>query len=860
MLKKLGHKIFKLYCHPDFQEDILGDLEQYHEWNTEKKNLRYANRKFFIDVLLLFRLSLLRNNIISQNLIYTPMVRNIIKTAFRVFWKERGYATLNILGLTVGIATSMLLFLYVESEKSVNGFHQDIDNIYQVMEHQTYSDATFTYESNPGPLSDHFVQDMPEVEFMAAYTWSEERLFRINDQNFKETGRVASKDFFHIFEVQFIEGTKENSLVRPTSIYLSKSTKERIFGNQSALSKTMSVDGWGEYQVEGVFEDVPKSSTINFDFIMPYEPWRVRNTWLNDWGNNGIRGIAKLKPGVDYRAFNKKISTYVDEKMGDQESVVTIFVQPFKDRYLFSNYENGQLVGGRILYIRLFSIVAFFILLIAAINFMNLATARSTKRAKEVGVKKVVGSTKTQLLMQFMLESILLALISTVLAGLLIMVVLAPLNILVEKEMTFSILQLNNLLPLIMIGFGVGFLSGIYPSLVLSGFKAISVLKGTFKTSAWSNGLRKGLVIFQFIISTTLIISTLVIHDQMNYIKSKNLGYNKENIVFVPVEGELENQEVRDQLKTRILNNPNFISATFSNGSPLSVNSSTSGGFSWEGRPENQETNFNIIRASHGFIETFDMEIIRGRSFDPQLATDTLNLIINEQTASLMGIEDPLNYQATFWGRTGRIIGIVKDFHFSSLHEKIEPLIISLRPEDSFIFLARMTGEQTTDNIKYLEETLKELNPNYPFDYKFVDKTYEEQYKSETTIGILADYFSGVAIFISLLGLFGLASFAAEQRIKEIGIRKVLGAGLLNLILIMTRGFLMLVGTGFLLAIPLGYFLVDNWLDAFEYRVNIGITVFLIAGGASLLITVITVSYHSLKAVYANPVKSLRYE
>lgn len=859
MLKRFGLWLFKGYCHPDFHEDILGDLDEYYESNLSEKGKRYADYKFFLDALLLFRLSLLRNNIISQNLIYTPMVKNIFKTALRIFWKERGYATLNILGLTVGIASSMLLLLYVQSEKSINGFHKDIDNIYQVMEHQTYSDVTFTYESNPGPLSDHFVEDMPEVEYMAAFTWPEERLFRINDQSFRESGRVASEDFFHIFEVEFLEGSKENSLIEPTLIYLSKSVKERLFGDEAALSKIINVDGWGEYQVAGVFSDIPKSSTIDFDFIMPFAPWRARNSWLNDWSNNGIRGIAKLKPGVDAEVFNQKILSYVDEKVVGEDNVVTIFVQPLKDRYLYSNYENGVLVGGRVLYVRLFNIVAFFILLIAAINFMNLATARSTKRAKEVGVKKVVGSTRLQLLVQFMTESILLSVISTVLAGLLIMVVLVPLNLLVGKEMTFSLFEMNNLLPLIVIGFGVGILSGIYPSFVLSGFKAISVLKGTFKTSGWSNGLRKGLVIFQFIISTVLIISTLIIHDQMDYIKNKNLGYNKDNIVFVQVEGNLQDLDVQNQLKSKILANPNFTNAAFSNGSPLGVGSSTSG-FDWEGKTDDVQTNFSIIRAGLDFIETFDMEIIEGRSFDPQLATDTMHVIINEQTARAMNLEDPLNQPITFWNRTGRIIGIVKDFHFSSLHQAIEPLVISLRPEDSQVFLAKMTGEATADNIRYLEESLKELNPNYPFDYNFVDEAYERQYKSETTIGVLADYFSGITIFISLLGLFGLASFAAEQRIKEIGIRKVLGAGLFNLITIMTKGFLVLVGIGFLIAVPIGYFFMDNWLDAFEYRVDIGATVFLTAGAASFLITVLTVSYHSLKAVYANPVKSLKYE
>ena len=788
------------------------------------------------------------------------MVKNVFKTALRVFWKERGYSLMNILGLTIGIASGMLLLLYVQSEKSVNQFHRDIDNIYQVMEHQTYSGFTYTYESNPGPLSDHFKQDMPEVEFMAAFTWTEERLFRVNDISFKETGRVASEDFFHIFEVTFIEGTKEGSLEEPTDIYISESIRGKLFGDSKALHNTIDVDGWGDYRVAGVFKDIPNETTIDFDFIMPYAPWRARNSWIEDWGNNGIRGLVKLQPGTDMEAFNTKIENYVDEKMPEEEAIATIFVQPFKDRYLYSNYENGTIVGGRITYVKLFTAVAFFILLIAAINFMNLATARSTKRAKEVGVKKVVGSTRTQLQFQFMMESILLATISTLIAGFLIMAVIEPLNTLVNKEMTFSFLRFDQVIWLLGIGLGVGLLAGVYPSFVLSGFKALSVLKGSFKNSSWSNGMRKGLVIFQFVISTVLIISTLIIRSQMDFIKNKNLGYQKEHLITLPVEGELQNRLTQEQLKASILSNPNFTSATFSNGSPLGVGSSTSGGYSWEGKENDHQTNFYIIRADADFTDTYNMEIIKGRAFDPNLATDTMNVIINEQTARLMNVEDPLAVPITFWNRTGRVVGIVKDFHFSSLHEAIEPLIIPYRLEYMTTLAVRMTGQNIPQSLEYLEKTLSNINPGYPFDYSFVDEGYERLYRSESTIGVLTDYFSGIAIFISLLGLFGLSSFAAEQRIKEIGVRKVLGANVLNLILLMSKGFLSLVGIGFIVAAPLGYMFMQNWLETFEYHVQIGLFVFMLAAAISLLITIITVSYHALKAAYANPVKSLRYE
>lgn len=860
MLKRLGLKIFKLYCHSDFQEDILGDLDEYYESNFEKKGKHYADRKFFIDIILLFRLSLLKKQLNTQQIIYTGMVKNIFKTAFRVFWKERGYATLNILGLTVGIAASMLLLLYVQSEKSVNGFHKDIDNIYQVLKHQTYPGGIYTDEATPGPLVTAFKSDMIEVEYMAAFTWPEQMLFIQNDQGYKETGRWASEDFFQIFDVDFVEGQKESSLTDPTMVYISRSFKERIFGDKASLSQTIEIDGWGQYQVGGVFENVPSETTIDFNFIMPYEPWRARNGWVEDWSNNGVRGLVKLMPGVDMDDFNAKILDYVDNKITDEESITTLLVQPLKDRYLYNNYENGVIVSGRITYVNLFKAVAFFILLIAVINFMNLSTARSTKRAKEVGVKKVVGSTRIQLQFQFMVESVLLALISTVLAGLLISAVIQPLNHLVGKAMTFSLFEFDQVSWLLGLGFAVGILAGLYPSFVLSSFKALSVLKGSFKSSGWSNGMRKGLVVFQFTISTVLIISTLIIRSQMDYIMNKNLGYEKEHLVTVPVEGTLSNRSTQEQLKTIILSNPNFSNATFSSGTPLSSSSSTSGGYSWEGKEGEHDNNFYIIRTDAEFVDTYGMEIIEGRGFDNSLATDTMNVIINEQTAKAMNVEDPLTVPITFWDRPGRVVGIVKDFHFSSLHDGIDPMVISYRPNFVSTLTLRMTDQNTKQSLEYLEDVITELNPNYPFAYSFVDDRYQELYQSESTLGTLTDYFSGIAVFISLLGLFGLSSFAAEQRTKEIGVRKVLGANIFNLISLMSKGFLALVGIGFVLAIPLGYALMNNWLESFEYRTQIGASIFILAAGISLLITILTVSYHSIKAVYANPVKSLRYE
>ena len=788
------------------------------------------------------------------------MVKNVFKTALRVFWKERGYSLMNILGLTVGLTSSMLLLLYVQSEKSVNTFHKDLDNIYQVMMHQTYVDGIYSFESNPGPLVTAFKDDMPEVEYMAAFTWPEDVLFIKDGQGYKEEGRWVSEEFFEVFEVDFIEGQKENALRDRSEVFISKSMKERIFGAQKAFSETIEVNGWGQFKIGGVFEDVPKASTIRFDFVLHYAPWTEINNWVEDWGNNGIRGLAKLTPGTEVGAFNKKIEDYVDKKLPDEESITTIFVQPFRDRYLYNKYENGKQAGGRITYVRLFTAVAFFILLIAIINFMNLSTARSTKRAKEVGIKKVVGSSRGQLQFQFMIESVLLSVISTLIAAGLIYAFIDPLNQLVGKEMTFSLLDWEQSVWLLGLGLGVGILAGIYPSFVLSGFRALSVLKGTFKNSGWSAGMRKGLVVFQFTISTILIISTLIIRSQMSYIKNMNLGYEKEHLITIPAEGDLRARSIQRQAKNKILSNPNFTHVSFSVGSAISISSSTTGGYSWEGKEGEHDNNFNIIQSDADFIETFGMEMIEGRSFDASLATDTMNVIINEQTAKIMNVEDPLSVPIEFWNRQGRVVGIVKDFHFHSVHETIEPLVIAYRPGIMNTLTVKITGQNVEESLSYLEEVVSELNPNYPFDYKFVDDNYNDLYRSETTLGSLTNYFSAIAIFISLLGLFGLSSFAAEQRIKEIGVRKVLGADVFNLIILMSKGFLLLVIIGFMLAVPVGYSFMSNWLESFEYKTQIGVSVFLLAAGISLFITVITVSYHALRAAYANPVKSLRYE
>jgi len=852
-------RLLAWFCKDELLEEIEGDLIEYYQ-ATRQENSRFrSNMVFIFHVLNFLRPFAIKK--LGQNSNTIIMYRSYFKFASRSILNERGYSLMNVLGLTIGIASSLLLLLYINSEKSYNQFHRDIDRIYQVMENEVTTEGIITSAISPGPLVDYFKEDMPEVEHMAAFTWLNQMLLSTNDQNFKTSGRWASEEFFQVFDLEFIEGQRQNALKDPSQIFISTSLKERIFGDRVALNKTVEVDGWGQFQIGGVFEDVPEESTIDFEFIMPYVLWADAVGWVSDWRNSGISGIVKLSEGVQINEFNRKIEGYLADKVGKEEYSTSIFLQAFEDRYLYSDFENGQVVGGRILYLRLFSAVAYFILIIAAINFMNLTSARATKRAKEVGVKKVLGSSRSQLRIQFIIESMIMSLLATLLASILVMLVIDPLNQLVGKSLQFSWLNQGQVLILLGIGLSVGALAGIYPAVVLSRFKPIVALKGFSKNNQGSAFLRKSLVVFQFTISSVLILSTLVVRSQMDYIAKKELGYDKEHLITFPVEGDLLAEANRNQLKQRISSNPIFTNISFSAGSPIDFYASTRAeGFSWEGKSDDSDMEYAIINTDEAFFKTYGMEIIAGRAFNKDIATDTLNVVINQQTANLMKLDEPVGTAVSFWGRPGRVIGIVKDFHFQSLHESIKPLIISNRPDYPTMATVKISGRNIQEGINYLDETVTELNPSYAFEYNFFDDAYLEIYQAEATIGELMNYFSGIAIFISLLGVFGLSSFSAEQRIKEIGVRKVLGAKSLSLVFLMTGGFILLMGIGFVLAAPIAYSLMQNWLSAFEYAVEIGLWVFVFAALISMFITILTVSYHALKTTYANPIKSLRYE
>ena len=532
-------------------------------------------------------------------------------------------------------------------------------------------------------------------------------------------------------------------------------------------------------------------------------------------------------------------------------------MQPLSDMYLRSDYEDGVLVGGRIDYVRIFLFVALFIILIASINFMNLATARSAQRSREIGVRKALGATKSLLARQFLGESILTAMLAFAVAIGLVVLLLPSFNALTNKELGEALLN-----PVLWVQFGglallTGILAGLYPAFYLSAFNVIGVLRGSQRGVSRGAGLRKGLVVFQFIMSIVLIVGTVTVYQQLSFIREKDLGVDRENVVYTLFEGGI--QEKFDTFKQELLREPGIVSVASSSSNPLSIGQNTIDP-EWDGKDPDDNTLYSVISAGYGFIETMKIDLKEGRLFSEAFGADSSNFIINETAAQSMGMTDPLGQRLAMWGREGVIVGVVEDFHMNSFYSPIEPVIIRLSPENTWMMFVRIAAGETTEALAALERVYKKFNPEYPFSYRFMDQEYEEMYRSEIVIGTLANYFAILAILIACLGLFGLASFTAERRTKEIGIRKVLGASVTNVVLLLSRDFIVLVLFAFVVAAPISYFVMTDWLSEFTFHIDLGYGILALAGVASVLIAWLTVGYQSIRAATANPVHALRSE
>ncbi|HHH49499.1 MAG TPA: FtsX-like permease family protein, partial [Saprospiraceae bacterium] len=710
------------------------------------------------------------------------MLFNYFKIAIRNFKRQIGFSLINILGLSIGLICSLLIMLWVQDELSFNRFHENEANIYQLKCNIDFGGGDIaTWTGVPYPYYDILKNKIPEVANVTMLT-SQENLIMPEGliQGSKEQGIFGDEAFFEIFSFPFLEGDSKTALSDPGGMLISKRLAQKYFGKNlnDAIGKVLKLNNTDEYSIRAVFDNPPQNSSLQFDYVLPFSKLLNDNKDLAGyWGNFNFRTYVQLNQQGVNEAIIDKVLTIAKEKMKGTDYAESapegMVLQPLKDTYLYAHFENGKAVGGRIEYVRIFSIAALFILLLACINYMNLATARSSKKAKEVGVRKTIGATRSSLMGQFFVEAFLTIAISVALALAVVNLLLPYFRELTGKQLEMPFAQVNFWFLILGLIAGTTFLSGSYPSLMLSSFGINDVLKGQFSNKLSGKNIRKSLVVFQFLISTLIITAALTVRQQVNYIFNKNIGIDKDKVIYVESGRDLVKKYAL--AKEQLLKNSAIAEVSGAYNSPLNVGTST-GDPTWDGFTEDQRTVFKILGADYNFCEMMKIPLVDGRFLSKERGLDSLSILLNETALRAMNLKDPLGKQVKFWGESFTIVGIVKDFHISSLHADIAPLIIV--PDDGeldYIFVRPAVGK-TEEAIAALKATQKQIAPAYPFEYKFLDKTYENMYQKEKLTSKLADWFGLIALLISALGLLGLATFAAEQRTKEIGIRKILGA------------------------------------------------------------------------------------
>ena len=787
------------------------------------------------------------------------MIRNYLVVAFRNIFRNKLFSFVNILGLAFGMCSALLIFLWVNDELQYDHFHTNADRLYRIMENQQYTDGRlYTFSSTPGPMAPFIKDKFPEIEMATRFTWQVNNLFQYEDKSFQEEGRYADQDFIEMFSFTLEKGDVKTALKEKNSIVISKKLAEKYFGKDEPLGKLITMNTKDAFTVTGVLNEIPKNSSLQFEYILPFTFfWDQNKGWLDQWGNNNIRTYILLKEKTDADAFEAKLKDEI--KLHDKQSNVKLFIQPFVDAYLHDEFENGKLVGGRIVYVKIFFVVAIFVLVIACINFMNLATAQATKRAKEVGLRKVIGAVPRQLFNQFMGESFVTVSLSAVIAIIAALLLIPVFNEITGKGLGLNLLDLRIVIIFITIVLFTAFVAGSYPALFISEFKPVQVLKGQLKSGSRASLFRKGLVVVQFSLSIILIISTAVVFRQMNFMQNRDIGFERDNLFYVWMEGDVAPKY--ETVRTRLLSAPGVESVTMSTSLPIDIGNSTSG-LQWEGKDPDERILFTNIDVDYEFIQAMKMTMVEGRPFDRSIVTDSTNYIVNQKAAEKFGFKKgTAGQELTMWERKGKIVGVVKDFNFGSLHNPIEPLVMKVpRRIEWGCLLVRTKPDETTKALSSVEKIWKEYAPAYPFKYSFLNQDWENFYKAEGQRGKVFNTLAVLSIFISCLGLFGLSAFSAERRTKELGIRKVLGASVPGLVRLMNREFATLVLISACIGCPLGWYLMTMWLENYAYHVDVGFITLLIASGVCLLISVGTVSYHSLRVAATDPVKSLRYE
>ncbi len=786
------------------------------------------------------------------------MFRNHIKIAWRNLWNNKVFGAINIAGLTIGMTACMFILLWVANEFSTNRYHEKLPQIYQIYEHQYYShNEMLTTTATPGPLVDKLKTEVPGIRDVASVSWSADKLLSSGDKNLKFQGHYIDNSFFNIFTFPFLEGTAATALVQPGNIVLTDKSAEALFGDEKALGKTIRLENKQDYTVSGVVKAPPSGSSLMFNFLLPMQELKAENKWLESWTANAPRTYVLLDAQADPAKVNVSAKDII--KRNVEGSSTEVFLYPYSDVYLKGQFKDGVLQPGRMEYVRLFIIVAAFVLLIACINFMNLSTARAVQRSKEVGVRKSIGAGRFSLISQFLGESFALVFISSILSVGLVWLLMPVFEKMVNTTMIVPVFTWYNLLGLLCLGAFTGLAAGSYPAFYLSSLNPVSTLKGgmlRLKSSAiW---LRKGLVVFQFSISTVLIVAATLVYLQVQFIKNRNLGLNKDQVVFFNKEGGVSTN--LDAFRHALEGKPGIVSSMVANQLPIDVGNSGQG-VSWPGKSENETVLFDKLESTDGLDETMQLDVVEGRAFSADHPTDKDGVIINETAAKIMKLKKPIAGQnLSVEGRQMPIIGVVKDFASRHLSNKSAPMLITYIDEPGGKILVRIQPGKTDEALASLEAVYKQFNPEYPFEVKFMDVFFERMYRSEAVIGRLSTVFTVLAILIACLGLFGLAAFTAQQRTKEIGIRKVLGATVTQILVLLSKDFLRLVLVAVAIALPLAGYFMHGWLEKFAVHIEISWWIFAGTAVLSLVMAMMTVSYQSIRTARMSPVKSLRAE
>ncbi len=785
------------------------------------------------------------------------MLRNFLLIATRNFFREQAYAFINVSGLAVGLMCSIFIFLWVTDEIRFDRFHKDADRIFRVMENYSSSGEIFTYEALPALLADKLQTEFAEIEHSTRYSWEQRSLFSYGNQSIYEDGYCADASFFKVFTFPVLEGDPDHLLTDVNSIVITRRLAEKYFSGERAFGKVIRIDNELELKVTGVV-DIPDHSSISFDFLMPFEIYQKRTTKALDWTYHVTYTYIKIRSGVDAESFNSKIKNIQKSTHADNANTDT-FLFALKDWRLFWQFKNGVLTGGgRIFYVIIFSMAAFFILIAACINFMNLATARATRRAKEVGVRKVAGATKKTLIQQFLIESLFLSFIS-LFVSLLAAHLLTPLfNELSGKELRIDYSDPYLVIALLLITLFTGLLAGSYPAFFLSSFRPASVLKGSLFSSQKGISLRKALVIFQFALSVVLIACAFVINDQVQYMLEKNLGFNKEDVLyFEPLSGSLKDIE---SFKSELLQNPLIESVGQAHDNPINIYNNDIA--QWDGISATETVTIQTTVVDPDYLKTMGFTLLKGRHFSRDLASDSVSFIINETCARQMGFENPIGQRMKIYKTEGKVIGVVNDFHHNDFYSTIDPLafVLGKSGANQMAVFVRYRHGETVKAVEYLEQVYKKFEPTFPLEPEFIDHDLNIRYRREVVTGRLSICFMIIIIFISCLGLLGLTLFTTERRTKEIGVRKVLGASAQSLVLLLCKDFARPVMLSLILGLPIAWYLMEEFLSQYQFHTELRVWSFIITGACVFLLAAITVSYQSTKAAMANPAETLRTE